>query len=266
MDLAEEAPDLFGMSVVFQGKHEEQLDEDGKPKKDAQGGRLPRLARLDRLFAADVVDEPAANPTGMFSQDSLASKAHAFLDKWWEAKKEQSSPEEPTLTTGPEEGQFSQGGNDMEKKAEEKTPEPVIDTVALQNEARAEERTRVSGIHALGAKLGCSSEMLGKLVEDGTSLEDSMRAIIEDAGGRQFTEKNELLGKVVEGANPTSGVETEEGEELSTPVVAGSPEQAEQIAREEWAKDKKLQEEFQSVGSYVSFKRHEKHIKILGKK
>lgn len=66
LDLAESDPDAFGMSIVFSGSTVPQLNEDGTPKTDAAGQRLPPFARLKRLFAADAVDEPNAND-GLFS-------------------------------------------------------------------------------------------------------------------------------------------------------------------------------------------------------
>ncbi len=55
-ELAERSPDLFGLSVEFSGVPEEKGEE--------------RFARCDEILAAQVVDLPAANPTGLFSADS----------------------------------------------------------------------------------------------------------------------------------------------------------------------------------------------------
>ena len=77
MDLAKEDPTAFGVSIVFsedigaedrfEADHE---DEDGyfhSPDKD-NTQNLPH-ARLSALEAADVVDEPAANPDGFFHRE-----------------------------------------------------------------------------------------------------------------------------------------------------------------------------------------------------
>jgi hypothetical protein len=81
--LAEHDPQAFGASIVFEGKSEEQLNPDGTRKNDEQGNPLPRLARVDTLLASDVVDDPAANPGGLFSHaDSLAAKLTQFLNRW----------------------------------------------------------------------------------------------------------------------------------------------------------------------------------------
>lgn len=74
MDLADEDPEAFGMSIVFdqdveaQNKFaEEHGDEDGRfSTPDDDNSENYRHIRLAKLFASDVVDEPAANPAGLF--------------------------------------------------------------------------------------------------------------------------------------------------------------------------------------------------------
>jgi hypothetical protein len=83
--LAEKDPEAFGASMVFDGKAETRFNEDGTPQRDANGKPLPRLARVEKLYASDVVDDPAANPDGLFSaEESLAEKCSAFLNRWAE--------------------------------------------------------------------------------------------------------------------------------------------------------------------------------------
>lgn len=111
MDLAEADPDAFGASVVVEIRREEQRDEEGKPKKDADGNRLMPLMRVKRLFASDIVDDPAANE-GLFSAldtsdlpdwpareasrildalskretpEQLRGRVNAFLDRYFQA-------------------------------------------------------------------------------------------------------------------------------------------------------------------------------------
>jgi len=54
LEMAELMPDTFGLSISFSGEHEEQ--EDGVV-----------FARCSEIYSADLVDAPAANPTGLFS-------------------------------------------------------------------------------------------------------------------------------------------------------------------------------------------------------
>lgn len=87
LGLAESDPQAFGSSIVFDGNPEYRLNEDGTRKKDpATGKDLLPLARLTKLWAADVVDDPAAN-NGMFStffSEAVKPSAEmtAFLDKF----------------------------------------------------------------------------------------------------------------------------------------------------------------------------------------
>lgn len=101
MGMAEEAPEDFGTSIVFdpdvKAEREFIAANGGKVVEDDEGthyGKFQspdkknkknfRHARLASLNASDVVDEPAANPHGMFSAgflpgSELAARAEAVL-------------------------------------------------------------------------------------------------------------------------------------------------------------------------------------------
>jgi len=87
LGLAESDPQAFGSSIVFDGEPEYRLNEDGTRKKDpATGKDLLPLARLTKLWAVDVVDDPAAN-NGMFSNffsETVKPSAEmtVFLDRF----------------------------------------------------------------------------------------------------------------------------------------------------------------------------------------
>lgn len=83
MDMADEDPEAFGMSIVFdhnigeedryEADHE---NEDGyfqSPDEDNENNY--RHIRLAKLWASDVVDDPAANPAGLFR------KGHSIADE-----------------------------------------------------------------------------------------------------------------------------------------------------------------------------------------
>jgi hypothetical protein len=90
LDLAEEDPSAFGMSVVVQGDHAwpmadgSEVIADAKPK--GAVGDMPRL-RVSKLHAVDVVDEPAANRDGLFSaafagtSNEAAAEVFALFDQ-----------------------------------------------------------------------------------------------------------------------------------------------------------------------------------------
>lgn len=84
---AQEDPLAFGMSIVFQRdrssekrfESEHSDEENGFRSPDADNTKHYRHARLAKLHGADVVDEPAANPGGMFHrQADLAHEAEAL--------------------------------------------------------------------------------------------------------------------------------------------------------------------------------------------
>jgi hypothetical protein len=73
MDLAENDPEAFGLSIVFQYDMEatedflaaNEIDGEFRSPDAGNAGNLPH-ARLAELRYADAVDEPAANPNGLF--------------------------------------------------------------------------------------------------------------------------------------------------------------------------------------------------------
>lgn len=87
LDLAQSDPAAFGSSIVFDGEPEYRFNEDGTRKKDqATGKDLLPLARITKLWAVDVVDDPAANNGmfGAFFSETVKPSAEmtAFLDKF----------------------------------------------------------------------------------------------------------------------------------------------------------------------------------------
>jgi hypothetical protein len=89
MDLAEEDPQAFGASIVFEYDVEAEKDfmaanldgmESFKSPDPDNVKNLPH-ARLKRLRASDIVDSPAANPSGLFhSGEDIFEEATAVAD------------------------------------------------------------------------------------------------------------------------------------------------------------------------------------------
>lgn len=86
MLLAGEDATAAGLSIVFDVDEDEQekyqienMDSDGFDSPDPDNVQNLIHARVAQLRAADVVDEPAANPEGMFHRQSLSADAGAFL-------------------------------------------------------------------------------------------------------------------------------------------------------------------------------------------
>ena len=175
------------------------------------------------------------NLGGASSFDTLATKALEFLDRWYASKKQ------------------SQLEGEMKPSAKGKAEtKPLTSTEGMTMaqvaaEAQREERVRLSKIYKAGRAVGCSSDFLGKLVEQEISLGQAYEAIINNVDERK--------GKAQKASNKPAAS-----------AAPGSPEEAELIAKQEWSKSSVLQSEFPRFSSYAAFKRHEPHIKILGGK
>ncbi len=66
LEIAEKLPDTFGISIAFSG-----------PVREI-GGK--RFASCTELYSADLVQTPAANPTGLFSFQAVDKKSHQMED------------------------------------------------------------------------------------------------------------------------------------------------------------------------------------------
>ena len=87
--MADKEADMFGLSIVFSKKCLYHYNEKGKRKEGRGHKTFVELGKPDdpdcgKLHACDVVDEPAANPSGLFSEFSshlTAAKVTEFLDQ-----------------------------------------------------------------------------------------------------------------------------------------------------------------------------------------
>ena len=106
MDLAEEDPELFGASIVYEadlGAEDEFValhkDKDGRFKSpDKHNVMNYPHARLALLKGSDIVDEPAANADGFFSDgNEVPARAEKILEYVFGLESE----EPPALVAGP---------------------------------------------------------------------------------------------------------------------------------------------------------------------
>jgi len=91
MDMAEEDPKSFATSIVFKMGRYYKKDKDGSKIYEENekgeetpgyyGNKSPEYASIEKLIAVDFVDEPAANPNGLYSENSLAEIAYNFLQE-----------------------------------------------------------------------------------------------------------------------------------------------------------------------------------------
>ena len=89
LEMAEKEPDMFGLSIVFSRKGLYHYDDNGNRKVGRGHKTFVELGKpgeedSGKLHACDVVDEPAANPDGLFSEfvtELTAAKVTEFLDE-----------------------------------------------------------------------------------------------------------------------------------------------------------------------------------------
>lgn len=82
-EISEKLPDAFGVSIEFAG-----------PLREIDG---KRFASCEELFAAAIVQTPAANATGLFSFQARASRVDKF------SKQMEDAPEKPEMENGTDE-------------------------------------------------------------------------------------------------------------------------------------------------------------------
>jgi hypothetical protein len=74
LEMAETMPGSFGLSISFSGESEDvEVPSDDSEEVEPNSGELPeggveivRAARCMEIYSADIVDQPAANPSGLF--------------------------------------------------------------------------------------------------------------------------------------------------------------------------------------------------------
>ena len=86
LGMANNEPDMFGLSIVFTPGDKYQISKDGKKigsNDDEYDSQKEPFVELSALHACDIVDDPAANPDGLFSAwsaDTFAGQATEFFD------------------------------------------------------------------------------------------------------------------------------------------------------------------------------------------
>ena len=250
LGLAERDPQAFGASIVFEGTSEFPLEEDGTRKKDAKGKPLPALARVEKLLASDVVDEPAANPGGMFSEaDGLAAKITAFLNRW---AQHDLVPQLSALIA-------TTKGDTMSETVNGHTAEQLAAAKQDAHQAGVQaERARVAGIQQAFASVwgeqppASEGKIRDGFIELGTSVDDAARMFKE----RKLTVLTEAAPKTAGGGNET--VQT-------TVDLSALP--LEERCKVEWDKEPNIRAEFGRLSTYVAFQQASEkgRVKILKK-
>jgi len=111
LEMAETMPGSFGLSISFSGESEDvEVPSDDSEEVEPNSGELPeggveivRAARCMEIYSADIVDQPAANPSGLFQ--AMSEPETAPVEVPAEAPVEEIKAEEVTAeleVKGPE--------------------------------------------------------------------------------------------------------------------------------------------------------------------
>lgn len=255
LDMAESDPQAFGASIVFEGKSEFLLNEDGTKQTDAQGKPLPALARVETLLASDVVDDPAANPGGLFSTgESLASKITSFLNRW--AMHDLLPQLQAVMAAHKEESIMSE------------TPTPI--TAAQLESARGEghqagvtaERERVAAIHKSFAAVWGENPPAAEV-----KVRDGLVDLGIKASDAETEFKKRKLTQITEAAPVSAGGGSDPVP--AAPKTDFSKLPLEDRCKAEWDGNvNQVREEFTTLGAYLAFEKANAagQVKILNKK
>ena len=185
LEMAENMPGSFGLSISFSGESEVMEE-----------GQVPS-ARCMEIYSADLVDQPAANPTGLFqvmpenptpeiTPETLAGEIKHIaevvasqLPEITEEKIEESVPvpEEESLVSQEQfEVKGPEGTQNLPEEVQEVTPEPVADAV-VEPEISEEEVKEV-----INSKLSAVVESFdlqkGEIISLRADLETAHRNLI----------------------------------------------------------------------------------------
>lgn len=190
LEIASKFPDNFGLSISFSSVPEE------------VGGKM--FARCGELFSVDLVDDPAANPTGLFSNKIDSRKItmtfEAFIDRAKkvfnfmepEAEADPAPVDEKPKHTCPECGtEFMEG--------DEEEPEVIKEGEAAMSAKKAatELADATKSLDAAKLDLAASTERITKLeaeLKEATEKATEFEAKVTEAGAKKAAEINKELG------------------------------------------------------------------------
>jgi len=273
LDLAESDPAAFGSSLVFDAELEYRLEKDGTRAKDSQTGEpLPALVRYKKLFASDIVDDPAATKGlfGKFFNEDVKPSAEmtTFLNKFL------STPDAVEKTINFLQ-RYQRNGLD-EEEINNKEEVKIMELKDLTLEALKKEKPDfVEVLHTEGLEGGKEQVIsdtlklerarVASILEKSAvyeKVEDIVKESISAGDSLEVTEgkfKARKLDLLEKNAPPSPGPGTEQPEKGSLSL--------EEQCKQEFAKDQKLREEFKTEEAYFHFKKAEASgkVKILKK-
>jgi hypothetical protein len=180
LEIAEKLPDTFGISIAFSG-----------PVREIDG---KRFASCEELYSADLVQTPAANPTGLFSFEAKAVDKNLtnMEDEKTQAeeivKEDEIDIADILSRLSALETAFGDYKNRMEEKPEEKMAEEKKDEESEMSKLSAKLDTIISNFGAAPMKGSAAAEEkpvekfdLKALIESKTSELGSKTAAIKFA-------------------------------------------------------------------------------------
>lgn len=283
MMMAMEDPDMFGTSIVFERDFdaEEEFYEAHRAEvkyTDTYGEEKTRKvfkspdpdntknlmhARLSHLQAVDVVDQPAANPDGLFHRKAeFAQEGTALLD--YVVGRSDQAPKLAALSIDADRAQeflhryLNQNGleiapidDEEEQMSEKTTPETSDDngTDALQAE-----RERVLELSA-----EFSGDFLTESISEGWSLNEAKAQKYKELQAQNDQLKQELEQLKQEQQAEDDGVDfAEAGDDDWAEFDADNDDSVELQAKKVWKKDADIRDEFGGKFElfHTVFKRH----------
>lgn len=174
LDLAEEAPQMFGVSIA------------AAFAKDFDGLEL----KISGLKAVDIVDQPAGTDNGMFStQPTFEAELSELIDVHFTEEAEAADTLQAFLSTHFNKGDSEMSEPEVPKVEPKETPEPQspqlltaelgeLDTESIKEQGRIEERNRVSKITSLCTLSECP-EKAAELIK-GNFTYDEAKGLVDD--------------------------------------------------------------------------------------
>ena len=278
MDLAEEDPAAFGVSIVFkpdkgaEHKHRgEHSDDDGVfHSPDPDNKKNHPHARLAKLHGADVVDEPAANPSGLFSRgQEIAHEADALLayslglsDERPELAELEIDPDRVSgfvtrclESHGLQVGPKKEIGMDNPKKGSPAEPEKQPATIQALKERfpDSDAEWREGCIEKALTLSEARERWYAKLDADNKALSEEV-AELKEAKAKL---DKELFDLKAERAGTSPGTDPVSGKPEGADTPKDPPPNTEEAWKAEYAKSEALQAEFGSESTYLHWKRQD---------
>lgn len=193
LGLADTAPEEFGTSIVFKPGLSYKKDKDGKKVtvKDFEDSDDyydlpgPKYATIEKLNGCDAVDEPAANPDGLFSESTIVGQVEQFIESTPKLKEllkrkpeviefldKYTGQEKPENINNPADDAGTE--DKLMDLKEFKAKHPALYDQAFEAGVK-EERDRVSAHVKLGKESGGIDIALGA-IESGDGLTMSLQA------------------------------------------------------------------------------------------